>query len=302
MNTHLLSLQELSGDDLEDIFNLAAEMKEIRETNDQRPLKGKTFCLIFSKSSTRTRVSFEVGIVELGGTAIYLDQSKTQLNRGESVADTARVLSRYLHGIIIRTHEHRDVVELAKHSRIPVINALTNQFHPCQALTDLFTMRELRPDLTGTKLTFLGDGDSNMANSLMVGAKLAGIDMVVAAPPEFKPDLSVVEGVSGEGTTRWVEDPVEAIVDADFIYTDVWVSMGCEKEAEKRIKILSPFQLNEDLLKKGSSGSRVLHCLPAHRGEEITDAVIDGPRSVVFDQAENRLHVQKAILALLARR
>lgn len=299
MKMHLLTIEEITHDDLLKMFDLASRMKKERGHYPDKPLAGKSVGMIFSKSSTRTRVSFEVGVRELGGNSIYLDQNQLQLGRGETIADTARVLSRYLHGIIIRTYKQSDVIELAKYSRCPVINALTNEYHPCQVLTDLFTMYELSGDLKGTKLVFLGDGASNMGNSLMLGSKLAGIDLTISAPEEFKPDLSIADKIDGSGTVKWEVDPVKAVADADYIYTDVWVSMGFEEDTQKRLQALKPYQLNMDLLSQAPEGAKVLHCLPAHRSQEITHDVMECEQSVVFDQAENRLHVQKAILSML---
>ena len=258
--------------------------------------------MIFAKSSTRTRVSFEVGIQELGGYPVVLDQGQTQMGRGETIPDTAHVLERYLQGIVIRTYKQSDVEGLAQNSRYPVINALTDEFHPCQALTDIFTMWEYsRGNLKGLKLAYLGDGASNMANSLMLATQLAGVDMTIAAPEEFAPVESILNRTGGAGRSRWTTDVVEALRDADFIYTDVWVSMGFEAEARRRMEILAPYQLNMANLRRAKPEAKVLHCLPAHRGEEITDDVMDSEASIVFDQAENRLHVQKAIMTLLMR-
>ena len=224
------------------------------------------------------------------------------MGRGETIPDTAHVLERYLQGIVIRTYKQSDVEGLAQNSRYPVINALTDEFHPCQALTDIFTMWEYsRGNLKGLKLAYLGDGASNMANSLMLATQLAGVDMTIAAPEEFAPVESILNRTGGAGHSRWTTDVVEALRDADFIYTDVWVSMGFEAEARRRMEILAPYQLNMANLRRAKPEAKVLHCLPAHRGEEITDDVMDSEASIVFDQAENRLHVQKAIMTLLMR-
>ncbi len=299
MQKDLLCVDELTTKDLNDILKLASDLKLNRETSSLKPLAGKTVAMIFSKSSTRTRVSFEVGIRELGGSVIYLDQSSTQLGRGETVADTAQVMSRYLHAIVIRTYKHSDIVELAKHANIPVINALTDAYHPCQVLTDLFTIYEYSESFEGIKLAYLGDGACNMPNSLILAAKLAGIHLTIGAPEEFKPSQEIMDSDFGTGTVTWETDPKEACKDADYIYTDVWVSMGCEKEKENRLKVLAPYQVTNELLDCAAPNVKVLHCLPAHRGEEISAEVIDGPKSIVFDQAENRLHVQKAIMSLM---
>jgi len=295
----LLTIADINEKIMSDMFALAARLKRERGKTDYRPLQGKTVGMIFAKSSTRTRVSFEVGIHELGGFAMYLEQGKMQVGRGESMADTARVLGRYLHGVVIRTYDHQDVVDLARYSNVPVINALTDSFHPCQALTDIFTMQEHSGRLRGLKLAYVGDGCCNMANSLMLAAKLSGIELVIASPGEYRPNQEIFNRKFGTGKVSWEEDPIKAVRNADYVYTDVWVSMGCEDETEQRLKLLSPYQVNDKLLQAASPEVKILHCLPAHRGEEITDSVMDSPRSIVFDQAENRLHVQKAILAMI---
>ncbi len=295
----LLTIGDLDEKMLNDIFALSARLKRQRGAADYKPLRDKVIAMIFAKSSTRTRVSFETGIHELGGHAMYLEQGKMQVGRGETMADTARVMGRYVHGIVIRTYDHQDVVDLAKYSGIPVINALTDMFHPCQVLADLFTMREYSGNLTGLKLAYVGDGCCNMANSLMLGAKLSGMELVISSPEEFKPNLEIFNRRFGTGKVSWEKDPVKAVANADYIYTDVWVSMGFEAETEKRLKLLSPYQVNAALVAAASLNVRILHCLPAHRGEEITDDVMDSERSIVFDQAENRLHVQKAIMAMI---
>ena len=301
MKKDLLSCAELTVDDLNSIIELSQKLKKERGTPEAiKPLAGKSIGMIFAKSSTRTRVSFEVGIQELGGYPVVLDQGQTQMGRGETIPDTAHVLERYLQGIVIRTYKQSDVEGLAQNSRYPVINALTDEFHPCQALTDIFTMWEYsRGNLKGLKLAYLGDGASNMANSLMLATQLAGVDMTIAAPEEFAPVESILNRTGGAGHSRWTTDVVEALRDADFIYTDVWVSMGFEAEARRRMEILAPYQLNMANLRRAKPEAKVLHCLPAHRGEEITDDVMDSEASIVFDQAENRLHVQKAIMTLL---
>lgn len=301
MKKDLLSCADLTQDDLNKIIELSRKLKQERGTPQAiRPLTGKSIGMIFAKSSTRTRVSFEVGIQELGGYPVVLDQGHTQMGRGETVPDTARVLERYLHGIVIRTYKQSDVEGLAVNSKYPVINALTDEFHPCQALTDIFTMWEYsNGKLDGLKFAYLGDGASNMANSLMLATQLAGINMVIAAPQEFAPTQSILNRTGHPGRSSWTTNVDEALHDADFIYTDVWVSMGFEAEARRRMEILAPYQLNMANLKKAKPTVKVLHCLPAHRGEEITDDVMDSEASIVFDQAENRLHVQKAIMTLL---
>ncbi|OQA82854.1 MAG: Ornithine carbamoyltransferase [Lentisphaerae bacterium ADurb.Bin242] len=300
MKKDLLSCMDINHTDLEKIFDLSVKLKAGRgRPNQPKPLEGKAVGMIFSKSSTRTRVSFEVGICELGGHALYLDQGKTQMGRGETVPDTARVLERYLAGIVIRTYSQQEVEELAANARIPVINALTDDFHPCQALTDIFTMYEYAGHLNGLKMAYLGDGASNMANSLIVAAKLSGVHMSIAAPEEYRPRQELLDIAVGSGSASYTSSVKEAMSDADFVYTDVWVSMGFEEESRSRMKILEPYRLDMNALRMGKPGVKVLHCLPAHRGEEITDEVMDSEASIVFDQAENRLHVQKAILSLL---
>lgn len=299
MFRNLLTVEDVSCEELYIIFNLAAKLKRERECFNYFPLQGKSVGMIFAKSSTRTRVSFEVGIRELGGSPLYLDQGKLQMERGESIADTARVLSRYLHAIVIRTYHQSEIVELAKYATIPVINALTNEYHPCQILADLFTIYEYSEKLENIKVVFCGDGRSNVANSLITACKMTGVNLVVAAPEGFNPPQSLLDANIGNGSAVWEKDPVKAVENADYIYTDVWVSMGFEKETESRTRLLQPYQVNSALIESASPDVRVLHCLPAHRGMEITDEVMDSHRSIVFDQAENRLHVQKAILALL---
>lgn len=299
MHKDLLTIEEITTNDLNDIFKLAAYYKKDRATIKEKPLAGKSVGMIFSKSSTRTRVSFEVGISELGGNSIFLEESKLQVGRGETVADTARVLSRYLHAIVIRTYKHSEVVDFAKYANIPVINALTDEYHPCQIIADLFTIYEFSEKLKGIKIAYIGDGASNMANTLILAAKKTGMELVICAPEEFKPNAELMEKKLGTGTVVWEKDPQKGVKNADYLYTDVWVSMGFEEEKKRRLNILEPYQLNMKLLKLASPDARVLHCLPAHRGEEITDDVMECEQSVVFDEAENRLHVQKAILALM---
>lgn len=296
MNKDLLSVADVSKSDLEKIFELSAKLKKERGQSDYKPLSGKSIGMIFAKASTRTRVSFEVGISELGGYPLYMDQGKMQVGRGESVADTAKVLSRYLHGVVIRTYSHADVEELAAESTMPIINALTDDFHPCQILTDLFTIYEYSGKVEGIKLVYVGDGDNNMANSFILAAGLAGLNLVIAAPEEYRPNPELMERFSN---VIWEKDPVKAVENADYIYTDVWVSMGFEDERAERFAILEDYQVNSKLVAAASPDVKILHCLPAHRGEEISAEVLDSDKSIVFDQAENRLHVQKAILALL---
>ena len=285
---------------LEQLIETTARLKAGRgKAGQPRPLDGKSIGMIFAKSSTRTRVSFEVGIHELGGQPIYLDESKTQMGRGETIADTARVLSRFLHGIVIRTFRQSDVEGLAQYGSIPIVNALTDDYHPCQAFADLFTIWERKGKLEGLKMAYLGDGASNMANSLMMACKLAGMTFAIGAPEEFRPRQAIMDEDLGPGKVEWTTNPVEAMKDADFVYTDVWVSMGFEKESRERMKILDPYRLDMKMLGNARPDVKVMHCLPAHRGEEITDEVMESEHSIVFDEAENRLHMHKAILCTL---
>lgn len=300
MQNDLLTVEEITLRDLKEIFRLSSKMKKERGISKDRPLTGKSIGMIFAKSSTRTRVSFEVGIRELGGFSLFLDQNDLQLGRGESIPDTARVLSRYLHAVIIRTFKHEDIIEFAKYANIPIINALTDMYHPCQILTDLFTIYEYSERLEGIKIAFLGDCACNTANSLILAAKLAGMNLVLSSPKKYRPDPDLLNYDSiGNGVVTWEEDPYEAVKNADYIYTDVWVSMGFEEESKQRMQKLKPYAVTSDIVDYAAEGVRIMHCLPAHRGEEITDEVMDSHASIVFDQAENRLHVQKAILTML---
>ncbi len=267
-------------------------------------LKGRQLAMIFQKPSTRTRVSFEVAIEQLGGHALYLGWKDLQLGRGETVADTARVLSRYVHGIMARVYEQRDLEELARYADVPVINGLSNLTHPAQALSDMYTIWEHKGRLEGLKLVFVGDGADNMAHSLLIAAAKLGLHMVIATPKGYDPDPEIYkraeEAAQESGAVIEVtRDPREAVKGADIVYTDVWVSMGQEEEMERRMKDLAAYQVNSELMRLAKPTAVFMHCLPAHRGQEVTDEVIDGPQSVVWTQAENRLHVQKAILALL---
>ena len=300
----LISIHDLSREEVNQILDTAHILKMKQKLGEiYHPLKGKTLGMIFQKSSTRTRVSFEVGMWQLGGYALFLSANDLQLNRGETIADTARNLSRYLDGIMIRTYSHQDVVDLADYSSVPVINGLTDLLHPCQVLADLFSIREKKEKLEGLKLVYIGDGN-NMAHSLMFGGAKMGMHVVICSPSGFEPDpeitrLSRIDAAQTGASITIQDDPAEAVQTADIIYTDVWTSMGMEEEYEQRLKSFSRFQVNSTLLEKAKDDLLVMHCLPAHRGEEITDDVVDGPRSIVFDQAENRLHVQKAIMALV---
>ncbi|NOY76192.1 MAG: ornithine carbamoyltransferase [Kiritimatiellaeota bacterium] len=301
MRKDLLTVENLTDTDLENILKLSELMKRERLTWKRKSLDGKTIALIFSKSSTRTRVSFEVGIRELGGNALFLDQNDMQLGRGETIEDTAKVLSRYIHGVVIRTYKHDDVVELAKFAKFPVINALTDEFHPCQILTDLFTMREFSGKLKGVKVAFLGDCASNMANSMILAANLSGLELRLASPEKYAPSPSLMKMAeeSEKGEVSWTDDITSAVEGVDYIYTDVWVSMGMEDEKEKRLKELKDYKVTNEIVEAAGEGVRIMHCLPAHRGEEITSEVIGSHKSIVFDQAENRLHVQKSIMTML---
>ncbi|GAB6931731.1 ornithine carbamoyltransferase [Calditerricola satsumensis] len=299
-----LVLADFTAAELAHLLDLAAQLKALqKEGRPFAPLAGKTLAMIFEKPSTRTRVSFEVGMAQLGGQALFLSRSDLQLGRGETIGDTARVLSRYVDAIMIRAYSHRHVVELARAATVPVINGLTDFAHPCQALADLLTLREAFGRLKGLKLAYVGDGN-NVAHSLIVGAAKMGLDVAVATPEQYAPHPAVMEtaracAAEAGGSVTWTTDPAAAVSGAHAVYTDVWASMGQEDEAEARKAIFAPYQVNADLMAKADPQAVFLHCLPAHRGEEVTDEVIDGPQSVVFDQAENRLHVQKAILVAL---
>ncbi|MFZ5827110.1 MAG: ornithine carbamoyltransferase [Bacillota bacterium] len=291
-----LTIHDWTTEELDQLLATADLMKLRMKTGivDQ-PLRGKTLGMIFAKSSTRTRLSFEVGIYQLGGYGLFLNQNDLQLRRGETIGDTARVLSRYLDGIMIRTFAHRDVEELAEYASIPVINGLTDWQHPCQAMGDLMTIREKKRHLEGLKLVFIGDGN-NVANSLMEAGYKFGMQVVVACPKGYEPDPRVVDRAQGIVV---VDDPEGAIQGADVVYTDVWASMGQEGEAELRKQALRKYQVDDRMMRRAKPDAIFMHCLPAHRGEEVTDEVMDGPQSAVLDQAENRLHLQKALLTLL---
>ncbi len=299
MTKHLLSLADMTPAELIKLLDLADLLKKERGNPDHKPLAGKSIGMIFTKSSTRTRVSFEVGIQELGGTALFLSKNDIQIGRSESMSDTAEVLSRYLHGIVIRCNEHETFMDYVQHSKVPVINALTDDFHPCQLLADLQTIREHLGRLEGVKAAYIGDGASNMANSWILAAKLAGMNLCIGAPKEFQPTEKVLNMGQGTGTITVTDDPAEAVKDAEIIYTDVWVSMGFEEEAKERLEILKPYQVNDELMSHADPNAKVMHCLPAYRGKEITASVLDGPQSIIWDEAENRLHAQKAVLQTL---
>ncbi|NUK28757.1 ornithine carbamoyltransferase [Parageobacillus sp. VR-IP] len=299
-----LTLMDISSEDIHDLLALAAQLKEKRLAGQSyTPLTGKTLAMIFEKPSTRTRVSFEVGMIQLGGSALYLNSNDLQLGRGETIADTARVLSQYVDAIMIRTFAHSKVEELAQYAAIPVINGLTDDDHPCQALADLLTIYEVKKELKGLKLAYVGDGN-NVAHALMIAAAKVGMDCTIACPPGYEPKETYVNAAVQIGKQSGADiavthDPIEAVADADVIYTDVWTSMGQEQESEQRLAAFQEFQVNGKLVKHAKPDYMFLHCLPAHRGEEVTADVIDGPNSYVFQQAGNRLHVQKAILVSL---
>lgn len=301
---HLLTLQDWSEDEILQCLSLALRLKDMQKRGEkQTALAGKTLAMIFAKSSTRTRVSFEVGATQLGGTALFLSTSDIQLGRGEPISDTAQVLSRMVDGIMIRTFKQSDLEALAKYGSIPIINGLTDEFHPCQVLADLMTLYEKKGKLKGCKLAFVGDGN-NMAHSLMIGCSKLGIDVAVASPDGYKPNPTytawAVANAAAHGSRVTVcTDPLEACRDADVLYTDVWASMGQEGEANVRRKAFEGYQINETCVDAAKPDCVFMHCLPAHRGEEVTAGVIDGPHSVIFDEAENRLHAQKAVMALL---
>lgn len=303
-NKDLLSIHDLSVGEVAHILDVARKLKKkLKNGEPHEYLKGKTLAMLFSKASTRTRVSFETGFHQLGGHALYLNDSQTQLGRGEPIRDTARVLSRMVDGIMIRTFSHESVIELAEFASIPVINGLTDLLHPCQALTDLLTIEEHLKVMKGRKFVYVGDGN-NMAHSLMFACAKVGMNMVCASPKGYYPDPEILrqaqEDAKLTGCTITVEEDImKAAQGADVLYTDVWTSMGEEAERDQRMKDLHDYQINAELLKVARPTCMVLHCLPAHRGEEITEEVLEGPQSFVFDQAENRLHVQKAIMVLL---
>lgn len=293
---HLLKLMDLSTNEIIEILNLADQLKyEKKNGIEHHILKGKTLGLIFEKSSTRTRVSFEVGMYDLGGNALFLSSRDLQIGRGEPVQDTARVLSRYLDGIMIRTFAQREVEDLAKYGSIPIINGLTDYCHPCQVLADLMTIREHKGVLKGKKLCYIGDGN-NMTNSLIVGGIKVGMEVSVACPKGYEPDAELMKWASENGIFTCTENVLDAACDSDVIYTDVWASMGQEAEAEARKKIFKGYQINSDVMSVAHSDAMVMHCLPAHRGEEIAEDVFEAHANEIFDEAENRLHAQKAVL------
>ena len=296
---HLLELMDLSTEEITDLLNLADQLKyEQKHGITHHVLEGKSLGMIFAKASTRTRVSFEVGMYQLGGQPIYLSANDMQIGRGEPVQDTARVLSRYLDGIMIRTFEQSQVEDLAKYGSIPVINALTDFAHPCQVLADLMTIREKKGSLEGLNVCYIGDGN-NMANSIIVGCLKMGMNVHVACPDDYRPDASVMEFVKAYDNFKITAVPAEAAVDADVIFTDVWSSMGMESEIEKRKVAFQGYQINDEIMALAHPDCMVQHCLPAHRGEEITESVFEAHADEIFEEAENRLHAQKAVMVTL---
>jgi ornithine carbamoyltransferase len=302
---HFISLTDLTSDQLQGLLDRAVKLKKEWQHGGNTPLlKNKTLGMIFTKPSLRTRVSFDMAMIQLGGQALYISPNEISLGQRESVADVARVLSRYVDVIMARVFSHRDVVELAQHSRVPVINGLSDYSHPCQGLADLLTIYEKFGALQGVKIAYIGDGN-NVANSLIFGAVLSGMNFAIASPVGYEISGDVVakaKTLAAKTGSKlfFSHDPAEAVREADVIYTDVWTSMGQEAETQKRLEVFAPkYQINSALVSKAKRNAIVMHCLPAHRGQEITDDVMDGPHSVVFDQAENRMHAQKAILAEL---
>lgn len=298
-----VALADYTQEELYTLLKVAGSLKEKQKAgNPEQPLKGKTLGMIFEKSSTRTRVSFEVGMYQLGGQALFLSKNDIQIGRGETIDDTAQVLSRYVDGIMIRTYAHRTVIDLARAATVPVINGLSDLNHPCQALADYMTVLEKKGRLEGLKIAYIGDGN-NMAHSLMMGGAKFGMNVAIATPEGYEVDADVAkqsqEFAEQHGASiTLTHDPKEAAADADVIYTDVWASMGFEEEQQQREKAFQSFQVNEELAKYAKNDYLFMHCLPAHRGEEVSAGVIDGENSIIFDQAENRLHAQKAIMAL----
>lgn len=300
----LASLDDLTREEIEQILKTSELLKLQLFRGQEHPfLKGKTLAMIFEKPSTRTRVSFEVGMWQLGGYALYLSSNDLQLGRGETVGDTAQTLSRYVNGVMARVFSHQTILDLIKYSRVPVVNGLSDFSHPCQGLADIFTIYEKKGRLSGLKIAYIGDGN-NVAHSLIYGCSKMGMDIFLGCPRGYEPDSKVVANGREEAKKNGrmvtvTNDPVEAVVGADVVYTDVWTSMGKEKEHEERLKLFRPYQVNPELVKKAKPDYLFMHCLPAHRGEEVTNEVADSKNSVIFDQAENRMHTQKALLALI---
>ena len=307
---HFLSEGDFNHDEIVEVFEGASRFKENRQQRPSVDLACQSWGMIFYKNSTRTRVSFEVGIRELGGNPLVIDQSATQIGRGESIADTARVLSRYLDGLVIRSHGHEVVEDFARYSSIPVVNALTDFLHPCQIYADCMTILEKSsssPDpfigLKGKKLAFFGDTSCNMANSWILAGALFGMEIRLSGPEGFKPGQRITDFCRERGLTeswRHLQDPMEAAEEADVIYTDVWVSMGCESEKEERLRKMEPYRVDSSILARAKDSCLFMHCMPAHPGEEVSPEVLDSPRAILFDQAENRLHMQKSILSKLS--
>ena len=302
MNKDFISIKDLTNSEIQDIFALADELKKDK-AEFNRVLSGKTLALIFQKPSNRTRVSFEVGMYQLGGNSIYLAPDEISLGVRESIKDVAKTISRYVDGIVLRTFQHKNALEMARYSTVPVINGLSDLSHPCQALADVYTIREKLDNIKGITLAYIGDGN-NVCNSLLYACAKCGLNMNVASPKGYEPDKAILREAKEiarptNSSINLFNDPAQAVRRADVIYTDVWISMGQEKEAKVRKKIFKEFQVNKDLVKLAKKDALIMHCLPAHRGDEITDEVIDSKGSIVFDQAENRMHVQKAILIML---
>lgn len=299
MKKDFLSISELTQEEIIQLFEKTDHLKSLLEKREiYHPLQQKTLAMIFRKPSTRTRISFEVAMYQLGGQAIFLPSSEMQLQRGESIEDTGKVLSRYVAGIVIRTFDQNEVARLAEAATVPVINGLTDLLHPCQALSDYYTLWERGKELEGLKLAYLGDGN-NVCNSLVLGAAKLGVHIAIATPPGYEPDKEIIEKAAASGKITLLKDPLEAAKDASVLYTDVWTSMGKEEERESRGRMFKPYQLNAAMLRQARKDVLVMHCLPAHRGEEITPEVMDSERSIVFEQAEMRLHFQKALLTEL---
>ena len=301
MVRHFLSQHDLKPDEIREVFRRTAAIKGVRSSSE---LQGRTLVMFFEKSSTRTRLSFEIGVTQLGGHAVYLDRESSQLSRGESIADTARVVSRYADLIMARVYEHETIQELARYAAIPVINGLSDDEHPCQSMADLFTVREVKGRIEGCKIAYLGDGDNNVTHSLMLGAALMGGHLHVCSPPRLRPQVRFVTEAEDHarrsgGSISLSDDPEVAVKDADVVYTDVWVSMGREADSEHRLSVLRPYQVNQQLVAAAKPDYVFMHCLPAHVGEEVTAEVAYGPHSVIFDEAENRLHLQKALMLYL---
>lgn len=304
MKRDFLTIRDLTTKEIEFLLIRAGELKEMQKKGVEHPLlKGKTLGLLFEKQSTRTRLSFEVAILQLGGHSLYLSPNQIQMGRGEAIKDTAQVVARYLDAIVIRTFSHETLKEWAKCSAIPVINGLTDLHHPCQVLSDMLTVLEKKGRIAGIKIAYIGDGN-NVAHSLIEGAAVMGMEIRVASPKGYEPGKSIVDGarrLAKETGARIeiLEDPLKAATDADVVYTDVWISMGQEGEEESRKKVFKRYQVNRKLMGRAKGNAMIMHCLPAHRGEEITEEMMESGQSVIFDQAENRLHMQKALLEML---